>query len=1182
MFAYELSRGLGRKFGEGIQFATTAIGGTAYAFYASWKVSLVVLAVVPLMAVSSVFVVTVTTKQTERANQNYKETGGIVYSTISAIRTVFSLNACETMIHKFEEATLKAYKSAVSFTLWSGLANGGVMASFLVSYIALTLYGSYLMYDDVKESGCDPSNAVPDAQSCSVVGAEVFGALMGISFGAMGLAQVSAAVEAFTAARAACHPALLCINRKLGATDSDNIDIEKNDDSESLDAKKEMPLPKYVIDSSSDEGLKPSITKGEIVFQDVTFSYPTRPDSQIFNQFSLKVQAGKTVALVGPSGGGKSTFVSLMERFYDPTAGSITLDGHDLRDLNVHWLRDQIGLVSQEPTLFARTIRENIAYGFSGGVTEEQIIQAAKAANAHDFIMSFPDGYDTFVGDKGAQLSGGQKQRIAIARVLLKNPKILLLDEATSALDSESEYVVQQALDSILGSGARTTIVIAHRLSTIRNADLIAVVKGGKVVETGSHDELITMEDSEYGKLVAAQSTSKTPSRTSSLANFLPSFKTSHVMNVNTEALSSPQLVFQDVHFAYPNRPDAKVLNGLNLEIRNGETIALVGQSGGGKSTVISMIERFYDPSSGSITFEGDNIKDLNIKSLRNQVGVVSQEPTLFNASIRENIRMGFPSATQEDIEYAAKQANAHDFITSFENGYNTQVGEGGLQVSGGQKQRIAIARAIIKKPKLLLLDEATSALDSESERIVQEALDRLLESKTQTVLVIAHRLSTVRNADRIAVIDNGRIKEIGTHEELMAIPDGHYKRLQEFQSLSSSKADIKMITTEKNKQEEVKKEEKLENGNVKVSDKISKVHASRARLLAKDDLGLFAIGSFGAILAGLVFPGWGIVFAYMIELLFRIVLPCENGNVPFDFTTCEMYWDHEASYMRDLSFKVTYGWLGLIGATLIGNSLLYYGFGTATERMNKRVRDAIFTSLMRQDIAFYDKNTVGNLSSQIEDDAAKIHSFSGEPIRTFMMSAASVLVGLVISFVYMWPFALLTLVVLPFLSFGAYMEMQMYMGTDEEDSSKKEGENSPGAIVVETLLNMRTVASLTIEKSRRLEYAQALKRGNPASFTKNLIKGSFTGFGFVTQTWGMGFLFWWGGYVLNRWPGLFTYRSYLISMFSLLFSLSGLSMAFMGATDQDAAKAAADRIFSIIDRESDIDSLSDEGKKIA
>lgn len=206
------------------------------------------------------------------------------------------------------------------------------------------------------------------------------------------------------------------------------------------------------------------------------------------------------MALVGESGSGKSTTISLIQRFYDPDLGRVTLDGTDIKDLELNWLRQQMGLVSQEPILFNETIRDNIAYGKQGEVTEEEIIKATKASNAHNFISSLPRGYDTFVGERGVQLSGGQKQRIAIARAIIKNPKILLLDEATSALDAESERIVQEALERVMVN--RTTVVVAHRLTTIKGADIIAVVKNGVIAEKGTHDNLMKINDGAYASLV--------------------------------------------------------------------------------------------------------------------------------------------------------------------------------------------------------------------------------------------------------------------------------------------------------------------------------------------------------------------------------------------------------------------------------------------------------------------------------------------------------------------------------------------------------------------------------------------------------------------------------------------------------------------------------------------------------
>uniref|UniRef100_H3GAG2 ABC transporter domain-containing protein n=1 Tax=Phytophthora ramorum TaxID=164328 RepID=H3GAG2_PHYRM len=247
------------------------------------------------------------------------------------------------------------------------------------------------------------------------------------------------------------------------------------------------------IDSFSTDGLRLAKIEGRLEFKDISFRYPTRPEMNVLKNYNLTVEAGQTVAFCGPSGGGKSTIISLIERFYDPVVGEVLLDGHNIKDLNLNWLRSQIGLVGQEPTLFIGTIADNISYGLAEQPSQQEIEEAAKMANAHDFITQFPDGYATQVGMKGEQLSGGQKQRIAIARAILKNPNILLLDEATSALDSESEKVVQEALDKVVALKRRTTIVIAHRLSTIRRADKICVVSGGKIAEQGTHQELIQL-----------------------------------------------------------------------------------------------------------------------------------------------------------------------------------------------------------------------------------------------------------------------------------------------------------------------------------------------------------------------------------------------------------------------------------------------------------------------------------------------------------------------------------------------------------------------------------------------------------------------------------------------------------------------------------------------------------------
>lgn len=248
-------------------------------------------------------------------------------------------------------------------------------------------------------------------------------------------------------------------------------------------------------------GLRPQATKGAIALDDVSFRYPARPDVEVLAGVTLRLEPGEMVALVGPSGSGKSTVAALLARMYDPTAGTVRLDGVDVRELDMDWLRCQVGAVSQEPLLFARSIADNVRYG-KPDATMEEIRAACRTANALDFVDRFPDGFDTMVGERGVQLSGGQKQRIAIARAVLKDPKILVLDEATSALDAESEHLVKEALERLMEG--RTTLVIAHRLSTVVDADRVVVVDRGRIVEEGPHKELVARAGL-YKKLVEKQ-----------------------------------------------------------------------------------------------------------------------------------------------------------------------------------------------------------------------------------------------------------------------------------------------------------------------------------------------------------------------------------------------------------------------------------------------------------------------------------------------------------------------------------------------------------------------------------------------------------------------------------------------------------------------------------------------------
>ncbi|CAA7409759.1 unnamed protein product [Spirodela intermedia] len=384
------------------------------------------------------------------------ETGSqMAKDAVGSIRTLATFSA--------EEKVMELYRKKCEVPLNAGIRQGLISGNgFGISFFLLFSAYASILYAGAK--------FVEDG---SITFSGVFRVFLALAFAGIGFSQSSGMAPDSSKARSATASVFGILDRKSKIDPSDlsgkTLDVE-----------------------------------GKIQFRHVSFWYPTRPEVQIFQDLCLTIHAGTTVALVGESGCGKSTAIALLQRFYDPHARQILLDGEDIRSFQLRWFRQQMGSVSQEPVLLNDSIRANIAYGKDDGASEAEIIAAAEAANAHRFISSLQQVYETVVGKRGIQLSGGQKQRVAIARAIVKDPRILLLDEATSALDAESERVVQDALDRVMVN--RTVVFVAHRLSTIKGADLIVVVKNGAVVEKGRHETLINIEDGAYASLVELQS----------------------------------------------------------------------------------------------------------------------------------------------------------------------------------------------------------------------------------------------------------------------------------------------------------------------------------------------------------------------------------------------------------------------------------------------------------------------------------------------------------------------------------------------------------------------------------------------------------------------------------------------------------------------------------------------------
>lgn len=378
---------------------------------------MVIIAVSPLLGVGAALYGLAVAKLTGRELKAYAKAGAVADEVLSSIRTVAAFGGEKKEVERYDKNLVFAQHWGIRKGIIMGLFTGYMWCIIFLSYALAFWYGSKLVLEEDEYS---PGTLL-----------QVF---FGVLVGALNLGQASPCLEAFATGRGAATNIFETIDKKP------------------------------TIDCMSEDGYKLDKVRGEIEFHNVTFNYPSRPDVKILDNLNMVINAGETTAFVGASGAGKSTTIQLIQRFYDPTDGMITLDGHDIRSLNIQWLRSQIGIVEQEPVLFATTIAENIRYG-RDDATMEDIIRAAKQANAYNFIMDLPQQFDTHVGEGGSQMSGGQKQRIAIARALVRNPKILLLDMATSALDNESEAIVQEALHKVCYSIAKIRLQRAEIIS---------------------------------------------------------------------------------------------------------------------------------------------------------------------------------------------------------------------------------------------------------------------------------------------------------------------------------------------------------------------------------------------------------------------------------------------------------------------------------------------------------------------------------------------------------------------------------------------------------------------------------------------------------------------------------------------------------------------------------------------
>ncbi|CAF1474750.1 unnamed protein product, partial [Didymodactylos carnosus] len=526
----------------------------------------------------------------------------------------------------------------------------------------------------------------------------------------------------------------------------------------------------------------------------------------------------------------------------------------------------------------------------------------------------------------------------------------------------------------------------------------------------------------------------------------------------------------RNVHFTYPARPDLPILKGVNMKIPSGKIVAFVGYSGCGKSTVVSLIPRLYDADVGQILLDNHDIRTLNIEWLRSQIGYVGQEPVLFSGTIEDNIRLGKPDATTEEIVEAAKMANAHDFIMKLDDNYKTSA-KG--QLSGGQKQRVAIARALISKPRILLLDEATSALDNTSEKVVQDALDKTKGGRT--TIIIAHRLSTIINADFIIVFDGGRVAEQGTHDQLITQKGLYYELTTQKEEEKAEEKDdndtfvpngigVRMSSVSRMASSHLDDEEQQEVGDDQNPQEMSSTDGSKRKRwptpfffkllkLNSSEKYYLLSGAITSLFFGAVEPVVGLVYSLVFGLLAN-----PDGQ-------------KQEIQTRNLA-------LGIVGVYIVAGVLQFIStvsFAKAGEELTMRMRLLSFAAILRREISWFDKdsNSVGSLVTRLATDTTALKSLTGVRIGVLLQSLGAVITALLLAFQSGWKLTLVVLLLTPLLILSGYLQGRTQSKAGHTKSAKSFAQEG-GRYAVEAIQDVRTVATLNKEKYFIHKYEEA------------------------------------------------------------------------------------------------------------
>lgn len=647
----------------------------------------------------------------------------------------------------------------------------------------------------------------------------------------------------------------------------------------------------------------------------------------------------------------------------------------------------------------------------------------------------------------------------------------------------------------------------------------------------------------------------------------------------------------KNIRHIYPSRAEVVVMEDVNLKVPAGKTTALVGASGSGKSTIVGLVERFYDPVGGQVYLDGHEISKLNLRWLRHQISLVSQEPTLFGTTIFGNIQHGLIGTKHEKdsieqqralIENAAKMANAHDFILGLPEGYETNVGERGFLLSGGQKQRIAIARAMVSDPKILLLDEATSALDTKSEGVVQAALD--VAAQGRTTIVIAHRLSTIKTADNIVVMSRGRIVEQGSHDELLEKKSAYYN-LVEAQQISAANEEKKLEENTELAEDEEELEKSSSTEKVVSRQKLERIATGKSVSSAilenkQSDSGpqyslwtlIKVVGSFNRPEAWIM----------LIGLFFSIIAGGGNPTQSVFFAKSIVALSLPPSMYDKLRHDADFWslmYLMLALTQILSFSAQGIAFAYCSERLVHRSRDKAFRTMLRQDIAFFDKeeNSAGALTSFLSTETTHLAGMSGVTLGTILVVTTTLVAAISLSCAINWKLALVCTATIPVLLACGFL--RFWMLARFMDRAKRAYESS-ASYACEATSAIRTVASLTREEDVWEHYHQSLveqgKKSLRSILRSSILYASSQSFMFLCTALG----FWYGGTLIGN--GEISELAFFICFSAIIFGAQSAGTIFSFAPDMGKAKQAAKELKTLFDRVPTIDCWSQEGERFS